>query len=254
MTTVRFLAKLMLETDAAGYVCYFILVGIQCAIPLANVWIWKLVLDELTEIYLTGTSGGVVWVYLGVYLLLQVTHTLMWNLKNVLCDKLSRKAACHLDMQIMRKMAQIDTAFFDNPENNDRLEAAQSSETFITGNIYFVINTLVQIITFAAGLAMFLSYNPIVGLIYIATYIPGAIISYKNEKKWTYIRLKTFLNRERRITIKICSQEITPQRIYVCTTSRIISRGNTTTFGIKSGARGKSSSSKAPLNRSLRPF
>lgn len=45
------------------------------------------------------------------------------------------------------------------------------SEIYITGNMCWTVDTLIRIIAFIVGLIMFLSYNPMIGMIYIATYI-----------------------------------------------------------------------------------
>ena len=39
------------------------------------------------------------------------------------------------------------------------------------------------IISLSIGLTLFLPYNPILGIIYIFTYLPGAIVSYKQKRK-----------------------------------------------------------------------
>ncbi len=178
-----FLVKLMFRTDAICGVIYWLITGTQYAIPLVSVWLWKLILDELTVIFYTKTANNIIWVYLGIYLTLQVISSVVSQANSVIYDKIKRKASYSLDMAIMSKMAQMDTAYFDNPKNNDLTEAAQTSEEYITGNMPWAIDTIIRIITFIFGLIMFLSYDPIVGLLYITTYIPGAIISFKHKVK-----------------------------------------------------------------------
>lgn len=183
MKTEWFLTKLMFQTDAWCGLLYWFLVGSQYAIPLVNVWIWKQILDELTAIYLNSTATTMVWIYLGVYLFLQVIASLLPQIVSVIYQKISRKASHNLDIAVMQKMVQNDTAFFDNPENADKVMAAQTSEIYITGNMCWTVDTLIRIIAFVVGLIMFLFYNPMIGMIYIATYIPGAIFSYRHKAK-----------------------------------------------------------------------
>ena len=113
--------------------------------------------------------------------MIQMFSSVIVQVNSVIYAKVRRKASYELDMAIMRKMAQIDSAFFDDPENKDVTEAARTSEGYIALNMPWAIDTIIQIITFISGLVMFLSYDWIVGLIYIATYIPGAIVSYKHK-------------------------------------------------------------------------
>lgn len=181
LQTEWFLVKLMFKTDALRGVVYWIFVGMRHAIPLISVWLWKLILDQLTVIYQTKTSSYSVWLYLIIFLLLQVFSSILVQVNSVIYQKIKRKASYNMDMAIMQKMAQIDTAFFDDPSNSDALHAAQTSENFITGNMSWAAETIIRIISFISGLAMFLSYDWIVGVLYMITYIPGAIISYKHK-------------------------------------------------------------------------
>ena len=181
--TEWFLVKLMFRTDTLRGIIYWLLVGTQYANPLVSVWLWKLILDELTVIFQTKMASNIVWVYLGTYLVLQVLSSVIAQINSVIYQKIKRKASCDMDMVIMQKMAQIDTAFFDDPKNFNTLRAAQESEEYIAGNMPWAVVTIIRIVAFVSGLVMFLSYDWLVGIIYIATYIPGAIISYKHKAK-----------------------------------------------------------------------
>ena len=52
LKTEWFLTKLMFQTDIRLGIIYWLISGMQYAIPLVSVWIWKLILDELTTVYL----------------------------------------------------------------------------------------------------------------------------------------------------------------------------------------------------------
>lgn len=183
LKTEWFLVKLMFKTDPLRGTVYWLFVGTQYAVPLISVWLWKLILDELTVIYQTKTASYSVWLLLIIYLLLQVCSSVLVQVNSVIYQKIKRKASYEMDMAIMQKMAQIDTAFFDDPSNSDALNAAQTSENYITGNMPWAVDTIIRVITFISGLAMFLSYDWLVGIIFMATYIPGAIVSYKHKRK-----------------------------------------------------------------------
>ncbi len=181
--TEWFLVKLLFDTNAVLGTVFCALTFIQYIIPVVNVWIWKLALDELTVIYQRGSSDFRIWIYIGIYLLMQILLSLLPQISGIIYGVIERKASYKLDMTIMQKTATVDTSFFDAPENYDLLAAAQTSEQYISGNMTWAVGTITRIISFVTGLIMFLSYNPALGLIYIATYIPGAIISYKHRAK-----------------------------------------------------------------------
>lgn len=60
--TECFLVRLLFKTDTCRATLYWCLTGVKYAIPLLGVWIWKLILDELTLIYQTHavTYSGIV--------------------------------------------------------------------------------------------------------------------------------------------------------------------------------------------------
>lgn len=178
-----FLIKLMFKTDALRGIVYWITTGIQYAIPLISVWLWKLILDELTIISQVKTSSHVIWFYLGIYLALQVLSSVITEINSVIYDKIKREASCNLDTTIMQKMIDVDATFFDNPNNSDMLVVARTSESYITDNMTWMIDTVIRIIAFISGLVIFLSYDWLVGILFMVTYIPGAIISFRHRKK-----------------------------------------------------------------------
>ena len=178
-----FLFKFMFETDMRLGILYWLIYGMQHSIPLFKVWIWKLILDEFTTIYSSGIGSVLIWIYLGGYLFLNALSSFLKETGSIVSERINRKATLKLDMLVMQKMAEIDTEFFDTPQNNDKLIAAQTSETYITENMSWAIETIIRIFSFSAGIIMFLAQNPFFGLIYMATYIPGVIFSYKNRKQ-----------------------------------------------------------------------
>ena len=148
LKTEWFLVKLMFKTDPLRGTVYWLFVGTQYAVPLISVWLWKLILDELTVIYQTKTASYSVWLLLIIYLLLQVCSSVLVQVNSVIYQKIKRKASYEMDMAIMQKMAQIDTAFFDDPSNSDALNAAQTSENYITGNMPWAVDSIVSPLLF----------------------------------------------------------------------------------------------------------
>ena len=180
--TECFLIKLMLKTDVLHGIVFLVSTCIQYAIPLISVWLWKLILDELTIISQTQTANNLVWFFLGIYLVLQILSSIITHTNSFFYDTIKRKASINLDVAVMKKMASLDASFFDDPDNSNILIAAQTSEIYITDNMLWVIETIIRGIAFIASLIMFLSYDWIIGILFIFTYIPGSIISFKHKE------------------------------------------------------------------------
>ncbi|MBQ8401475.1 MAG: hypothetical protein IJX14_06050, partial [Clostridia bacterium] len=77
----------------------------------------------------------------------------------------------------------MNVSWFDDPANRDKVEAAKSSSLYVTGNLPWAISTMIQVLVFISSLILFLSYNWIAGCLFLITYIPGAVLSYRNNIK-----------------------------------------------------------------------
>ena len=183
LQTEWYLIKLLFQTDWLLGGLYWLVVLIGDFIPLLNVWIWKLVLDTLTTIYQTKTEIAAIWLYLGLYLGLQMVASLLSRGSTVLYAQIKRKATYQLDCVIMEKMASVNVSWFDDTANRDKVEAAKSSSLYVTGNLPWAISTMIQVLVFISSLVLFLSYNWIAGCLFLITYIPGAVLSYRNNIK-----------------------------------------------------------------------
>ncbi len=183
LQTEWYLIKLLFQTDWLLGGLYWLVVLIGDFIPLLNVWIWKLVLDTLTTIYQTKAEITAIWLYLGLYLGLQMIASLLSRGSTVLYAQIKRKATYQLDCAIMEKMASVNVSWFDDPANRDKVVAAKSSSLYVTGNLPWAISTMIQVLVFISSLVLFLSYNWIAGCLFLITYIPGAVLSYRNNIK-----------------------------------------------------------------------
>lgn len=183
LSTECFLIKLMFKNDTKRGCVYWLLVAMQNLMPLVNVFIWKLILDEMAMMYLAGTSSLKIIYLLAFYLLLQFLISMFPQISQVIYDEITRKTTCQLDALIMKKMSELDSGFFDDPNNQNVLEAAQTSEGYIVGNMSWAVSAVIKVIAFLSGLVIFLSYDVILGVVFIVTYIPGAIVSYRHKRK-----------------------------------------------------------------------
>lgn len=106
-----FVLKYMFQTDTPVSIAYLAIIGIQYSVPLICVWLWKLILDEFTVIYLFGHKGAKIWIYLGIYLFLNVLVSVLNETGTVISEKLNRKATKKLDISNL-EMSMIGVCFF----------------------------------------------------------------------------------------------------------------------------------------------
>ncbi len=181
--TEIYLTKLLFKTDAYMATVFWVMRCAQYAIPIIDAWLWKQIIDEMARLFRSRQMDYAIWIYLVIILSLQVLSSVITQFSSAIYDRINRKATINMDMAIMEKMAHIDTSFFDNPNNSDKLDAARTSESYITGNMCWAADIIIQIGAFVSGVILFLSYGLVYGVVYIATYIPGAVISYRQKLK-----------------------------------------------------------------------
>ena len=98
----------------------------------------------------------------------------------------------------MEHMAKIDIETFDNPENADKIDVALNSTWSIANRAYWPVDAISYLISFLSSCVVFLAYNYILGVIFLITYIPGAIISFSNSKKMDKFSIESVTeNREK---------------------------------------------------------
>ena len=181
--TNSFWIKLMLKSCMSFGISYIAVQIIIQLTPLITVWIWKFIIDELESIYMSPNYDMYIWLLIFVYLAVQLISSTLSSVSTIFEDKIYRKTRYSLNLTIIEKMSHLDASFFSDPANADKINAAQQSEIYFAKCIPSEVSTTIGVITFVIGLTTFLAYYPLGGILFLLTYIPGAIYSYIYRKK-----------------------------------------------------------------------
>lgn len=182
-STQLYLLRLMFSTCPIKITVYWILTAVIESVPIISVWLWKILLDTLTIIYTEGITDKRIYVLLVTYLVLHLLASLIGNIRDFLKQEIYDLSNLKLDKNIMRQGAQLESAYMNDPKNSDRVAWTLWSQYSIVSNFTWTVNTITQIIAFLTSIVIFLSYSPLFGILYLVTYIPGVIISYRVGKK-----------------------------------------------------------------------
>ncbi len=191
--------KLLFETNVGLGIFYLFFYAIDYPISLANTFIWKYIIDELTCVY-KGISNEkricvLLCLYFGIMLFGLCVKKVNYGVIRPILHTASQKK---LDERIMRKMAELDPSFFDDPENYDMIQIAKNSRQEISGAMTFFLRETISAVTFLVSLVAFLSIEPVAGCIYLATNLPSVVIKYKNGIKMDRYSIKSIPeNREK---------------------------------------------------------
>ena len=169
--------------EAAGlYAIPTVAVGMLGAVvPAAQVWISKIVIDNVVGAVGDGDGAQVDWIGLlipiaGVFSV-WVLGSLCGAAANGLQAKVGYLVRQHSQYLILRKAARLDIAFFENSAFYDEMEKARSESSFRAYNLAVLSLTIVTSLTgLTAMLAVLLSVHWAAPIVLLVTSAPQVIV------------------------------------------------------------------------------
>lgn len=178
--------------------------AVDYPIVLFGTYLWKLIIDQLSYVYVNGTGAEMLWGLIGLYLTINVVNSLIGKLSfTVVRPRILSKSQRILDVRVMEKAATLDAEFFDDPANRDMVDVASHSKQQISNAMTFLIREMIGIVTFASSLVMFIMVSPIVSIIYLTACIPGIIIEHCNKSKMDRFSISSVPESRKKIIIGV---------------------------------------------------
>ena len=146
----------------------------RALLPLAMLWISKLILDAVVARISRGTGTlGSIWKLVAIELALAVASDLLAR-ANTLCDSLlGDRFTNRVSVRLMQHADRLDLAFFEDPVFYDNLERARRQTTARLGLLAALLGTgqdFLSLISLSAGLIVF---SPWLMVLLIAAVIPA---------------------------------------------------------------------------------
>lgn len=171
--------KLLFSVNVPLGILYIILYSLSHPVSLINTVLWKYVIDEIAIVYTLGSATVTLWWLLGIYLGIQfIVGCTKVYAYTVLQNDITTQAQNILEVRVMRKVASLNSAFFDDPANRDMVDSAMQSKDRVSGSLIFAVKSCLNMINFAAGFILFVQINPIVSIVYLLTTIPTMLINH----------------------------------------------------------------------------
>lgn len=182
--TEWFRIRLMFRADTKSAVMIALFILGSSFVPVLSAWIWKILVEMLCGIYNANSNlyGTKLWLWLGLFLAAHFYSVITCPFSNSMTYKIERTSKYELSQMVLQKLADIDMEFYDDPEKQDALFAAQRSEIYISGAITTTYRIITETIALISCVALFLSANVWIGLLFMVTYVPGTIVAYKQNK------------------------------------------------------------------------
>ena len=174
------------------------LVSVSCRVlrallPVATLWIGKLIIDQVVQAVRTGAMGGnQIWWLVGAELGLTLASDLLGRVTALADSLLGDRFTNRLSVELMEHASRLDLAHFEDPEFYDKLERARRQTTGRLMLMAQVLGALQDLITLATLTASLLLFSPWLLLLLVCAVIPAflgethfADLSYSLLYRWT---------------------------------------------------------------------
>ncbi len=166
---------------------------VAALIPVAQLWVGKLIIDQVVR-SITGRSGAGnrIWVLLAYEIALAVLSDLLSRAVN-LCDSLlGDKFTNHVSLRLMEHAADLDLVSFEDPVFYDKLERARRQTTARLGMLAVLAGMAQQSLTLVSLSAAVVTFSPWFLVLLVAAVIPAflgetrfAMLAYSILYRWT---------------------------------------------------------------------
>lgn len=169
------LFRLIWQTHKGLTIATIVLRLLRSLLPLAQLWVAKLILDEVVGLIKTGAPSDYteLWLWVGAELLLAVFSDVLARVVDLTDALLGDRFANVTSIRIMEQASRLDLAQFEDPTFYDKLERARQQTTprvmLMTGTLT-QLQDIVTIIFLGAGMAWF---NPWLILLLAVAVIPA---------------------------------------------------------------------------------
>ena len=146
------LLKLVFQTHRGYTAAILALRAVRSFIPLAVLWIGKLIIDGVIAAVRTKAAGGVVdWWYLGGLVGLELAVAVggegLARLSSLLESLLGDLFSNRISVRLMEHAATLDLAQYENPETYDHLERARRQTVGRIGLVALLLSTAQDLVT-----------------------------------------------------------------------------------------------------------
>ena len=194
------LLKLVYETHRGYTVAILVLRAIRSFVPLAVLWIGKLIIDGVIAAMRVRSAGGggppVDWWYLGglvgLELGIAVAGEGLARLSSLLESLLGDLFSNRISVRLMQHAATLDLAQYEDAETYDHLERARRQTVGRIGLIALLLSTAQDLVTLASLAGVLLVQLPWLLLLLVVAVLPSflgethyAALGYSLLFSWT---------------------------------------------------------------------
>ncbi|HWQ52995.1 MAG TPA: ABC transporter ATP-binding protein [Bryobacteraceae bacterium] len=190
---VRPLLALVWETSPALTVATAGMRVVRALIPVAMLWVGKLILDALVPFTTAGTGdAGHIWRLVMLELALAVFSDVLGRTNTLIDSLLGDRFTNNISVRLMRHATELDLASFEDPVFYDKLERARRQTTGRLGLLAALLNLCQDTLSLVSLSAALVVFSPWLMVLLVAAVIPAFLgethfstLAYSVLYRWT---------------------------------------------------------------------
>jgi len=193
LRNIRPLLRMVWDTSPALVSVTTALRLVRALLPLATLWVWKLILDGVVAWIKRGNgNAAALWKLVALDLGLAVLSDLLARANSLADSLLGDRFTNRISVRLIEHATQLDLASFEDPVFYDKLERARRQTTGRIGLLAGVLNVAqdtLSLISLSAGLIVF---SPWLMVLLVAAVIPAFLgethfttLAYSVLYRWT---------------------------------------------------------------------
>ncbi|NUQ21922.1 MAG: ABC transporter ATP-binding protein/permease, partial [Gemmatimonadaceae bacterium] len=170
---VPMLLRLVWETDRRLASLMLVLRLAQSGIPVATLWVGKLIIDTVLALRSGPRDYGRLWELVALEIAIVVAGELLSRLSSLIEGLLGDLFSNHTSVRLMQHAASLDLEQLENPELYDELERARQQTTGRLGLLKQLLGIGQDFITLVSLAAALLVYSPLLVVLLVVAVLPA---------------------------------------------------------------------------------
>ena len=158
----------------------FVILMFTTLIPLVTLWLWKEVLNGITDFE---NHENTVIVYLIMYLVLLTATYLIDRFDNYVERRYTDELIFYIDRVMMEKTSRMDLSFFDSAQMGDKVRHTRDSFFTVLCLSWVVFDILSSLINVVATLVIVCTYKWWLGVVTLILLIPFMLYNKKRTER-----------------------------------------------------------------------
>ncbi len=176
--------KLVYQCHAAGFVLKVFYTALGSLLPLANLFLLKMLVDGVTQGVADGMPFASIVPYVVAFSVVFFVGRVVGILSVVNSDRLSQRLIDYISDQIQRQSMTLDMAYYDNPDYHDTFHRAQQEANYRPIRILDDFTNFVgSIISIVGVVAMLCSASWLTLVVMVVAIIPTFVVRLVKSRK-----------------------------------------------------------------------